>query len=117
MRDSVTLNENNQYTLDSLSESKVENSIFMVSRSTCNPCMKAKQLFDSYGVHYEYVDIDTATHEEWEYAIDMLEDFMSGRGISMVYPMMIVKGRKFIQGYDEKTLHAIARELVLEEEQ
>jgi len=107
VRDSVTLNENNQYTLDSLSESKVENSIFMVSKSTCNPCMKAKQLFDSYGVHYENVDID----------IDMLEDFMSGRGISMVYPMMIVKGRKLIQGYDEKTLHALARELVLEEEQ
>ena len=31
--------------------------------------------------------------------------------------MMIVKGRKLIQGYDEKTLHALARELVLEEEQ
>jgi len=88
----------------------------MVSMSTCTPCMKAKRLFDSYGVCYEYIDIDTATEDEWEYAIDRLEDFMPGRGIPMVYPMIIVKERKMIQGYDEKSLHALAREIVIEEQ-
>jgi len=78
--------------------------------------MKAKRLFDSYGVRYEYIDIDTATEDEWEYAIDRLEDFMSGRGIPMIYPMIIVRERKMIQGYDEKSLHALARELVIEEQ-
>ena len=115
VEDSVIINEEHQYTNDSLNDENVEHDIFMVSMSTCAPCMKAKKLLDSYGVSYDYVDIDTASQEKWEYAIDKLDDFISGRGISMVYPMLIVKGHKMIQGYDEKSLHAIARELVIEE--
>jgi len=116
VEDSVIINEEHQYTKDSLNDENVEPSIFMVSMSTCTPCMKAKKLLDSYGVSYDCVDIDTASQEEWECAIDKLDDFISGRGISMVYPMLVVKGHKMIQGYDEKTLHALARELVIEKQ-
>jgi len=85
--------------------------IFIVSLSSCTPCFKAKLLLDRNNVDYDFIDIDTASEEEWEQALDMLDDFMSGRGMSKVYPIIIVKGRKMIQGYDEKKLNSIVDEL------
>jgi glutaredoxin len=89
--------------------------IFIISMSTCTPCTKAKQLLDSYGVDYEYVNVDKATPDEMDLVIDMLDDFMSGRGMSMMYPIIIIHGRKMMQGYSEKALHALAREIIEED--
>ena len=85
--------------------------IFIISLSSCSPCRKTKLLLDGNNVDYDYIDIDTASEEEWEQALDLLDDFMSGRGMSKVYPIIIVKGRKMIQGYDEKKLNSIIDEL------
>jgi len=85
--------------------------IFIVSMSTCSPCIKTKLLLDSHGINYDYVDTDTASQDEWDYVLDLLDDFMSGRGLSKVYPIIIVKGRKMIQGYDKIKLNALVREI------
>ena len=85
--------------------------IFIISMSSCSPCRKTKLLLDRNNVDYDYIDIDTASEEEWEQVLDMLDDFMSGRGMSKVYPIIIVKGRKMIQGYSEKKLNSIIDEL------
>jgi len=85
--------------------------IFIISMSSCTPCHKTKLLLDRNNVDYDFIDIDTASEEEWEQVLDMLDDFMSGRGMSKVYPIIIVKGRKMIQGFDEKKLNSIIDEL------
>lgn len=90
--------------------------IFIISLSTCIPCIKTKHLFDSYGIDYECVDVDTASQGKWEKALDLLDVFMSGKGLSRIYPIIIVKGHKMIQGYNEKELNALAREVVIEKE-
>ena len=91
-----------------------ESEIFMISMSSCTPCRKAKLLLDGYGVDYEYIDVDDATPDEMEIVMDKLDDFVSGRGMARMYPIIIVHGRKMIQGYSEKPLHALAREIIAE---
>jgi len=89
--------------------------IFIVSLSSCQPCIKTKKLLDSYNISYEYVDIDQATQDDKEYVMDKLENFLVSGGISKVYPMIVIDGNKLIQGYDEKALNAIARNMIIEQ--
>lgn len=86
--------------------------IFIVSLSSCQPCIKTKKLLDSYNITYEYVNIDQATQDEKEYVMDNLENFLVSGGISKVYPMIIIDGTKLLQGYDEKALNSIARNMI-----
>lgn len=58
------------------------------------------------------MDIDNATQDDWEYAIDVLDDFLPSKGIPMIFPIIIVGGHKMIQGFSEKELHALAREIL-----
>jgi len=88
--------------------------IFIVSLSSCQPCINTKKLLDSYSISYEYVNIDQATQDEKEYVMDNLENFLVSGGISKVYPMIVIDGNKLIQGYDEKALHAIARDMIID---
>ena len=87
--------------------------IFIVSLSNCQPCIQTKKLLDSYNIAYEYVNIDQATQDEKEYVMDNLENFLVSGGISKVYPMIVIDGNKIIQGYDEKALNAIARNMII----
>ena len=105
----------NEYDTESYDEPGAS-TVFMISLSNCTPCMKTKSLFDSYGLSYEYVDIDNATDDEWDHVLDVLEENLPGRGFPRVYPIVVVNGWKVLQGYHEETLQTLARELVDEED-
>lgn len=88
--------------------------IFIVSLSTCQPCIKTKKLLDSYYIIYEYVNIDQASQGEKEYVMDNLDNFLVSGGMSKIYPMIIIDKSKLILGYDEKALNTIARNMIIE---
>jgi len=93
---------------------KSDSRIFIISLSSCQPCVKTKNIFNSYNIEYEFVNIDQASQEEKELVMDVLEDFLPTRGISKIYPIIIIDGNKIIQGYDEKAINTIARNMIIE---
>ena len=85
--------------------------LFIISLSSCKPCIKTKKIFDRHEVYYESIDIDNASQDKMEIVFDILDYFLSSKGLPKMYPIIIVENEEMIQGYDKDKLLNLAKNL------
>ena len=74
---------------------KKSHKVFLYTLSTCGWCKKTKQFLRDNKVEYEYLDFDTASHDERNAAAADINK----RGIRMAFPIVLVDDKKCIVGF------------------
>ncbi len=72
--------------------------------STCGWCKKTKEFFDSHGIAYSYVDVDTVPENEEDMVVDIQMEFNP----SGSFPTIVLNGSETIVGYDLDRLEELA---------
>jgi glutaredoxin len=78
--------------------------VVLFALSTCPWCSKTKELLNKIGIDYGYVDVDLLEDKDR----DEVKNALAKSDLDMVFPVIIVDGKKYILGYREKQIMALA---------
>ena len=76
---------------------KKKGSLTLYALSTCIWCRRVKELLNSMGVEYDYVDVDLLEGEDKDKAAEEIKKWNP----KMSFPNLIVNNQKCIVGFDE----------------
>ncbi|MFA5794998.1 MAG: glutaredoxin family protein [Candidatus Brocadiia bacterium] len=76
---------------------KKKGSLTLYALSTCIWCRRVKELLNSMGVEYDYVDVDLLEGEDKNKATEEIKKWNP----KMSFPNLIVNNQKCIVGFDE----------------
>lgn len=77
--------------------------IILYAISTCGWCRKTKELLNSLGLEYRYIDIDLLQGEEKEKAMDELRK----HNPMCTAPTIVVNNKECIIGFDEEKIKKV----------
>jgi len=86
-------------------EGKKNSEIFVFALSTCGWCKRTKDLLNSLGIEYSYIDVDLLDEEDKDEVQDILDKFNSNG-----FPAIIINNTKVIQGFDEDEIKKAVKE-------
>jgi glutaredoxin len=69
--------------------------VILYALSTCGWCKKSKQFLIDNNIEFEYLDVDKASQEEREQAINELK----ARKAPIGFPIIIINGERLIVGF------------------
>jgi glutaredoxin len=81
-----------------------EHRVTVYVTSRCAPCKKTRKFLKSRSIEYEYLNLDTADHEEREQAMIEIGERLPLIGRKITYPITIIDENTVIYGYDEEAL-------------
>ncbi|MFH1226288.1 MAG: glutaredoxin family protein [Planctomycetota bacterium] len=73
--------------------------------STCIWCRRVKELLNSLGVEYDYVDVDLLEGENKDKAAEEIKKWNP----KMSFPNLIVNNQKCIVGFDESQIKEVLK--------
>ncbi len=77
--------------------------LLIYTLSTCIWCKKTKAFLDSFGIGYDFVEVDVSSDEEREAALTEIKRFNP----QCSFPTLVVNGEQCIVGYDEAKIKGI----------
>ena len=77
--------------------------LLLYTLSTCGWCKKTKQMLNSEGVAYSYIDVDLLDDEDNEKAMDEIRKWNP----SCSFPTIVVNGKESISGYKPDELRKV----------
>lgn len=80
--------------------------VILYAISTCGWCRKVKELLNSLGVEYRYIDIDLLQGEEKDKAMDELKK----HNPMCTAPTIVVNNKECIIGFDEEKIKKVLSE-------
>lgn len=75
---------------------KKDAEVLLFALSTCGWCRRAKDLLNSLGIEYSYVDVDLLDDEDIKEVEDILNRFNSNG-----FPTIIIDNKDVVHGFDE----------------
>lgn len=79
---------------------KDKGNVVLFALSTCVWCKKTKRLLENLGVDYHYVDVDLLEENEKQKVVKEVKRWCK----KISYPLLVVKNKKSIQGYEEERI-------------
>jgi arsenate reductase-like glutaredoxin family protein len=90
---------------------KNNSALFIISISSCKPCIKTKKIFDKHEVHYNSIDVNNASQNQIETVLDIFDEVLPSKGLPKIYPIIVVENEEMIQGYDKEKLLNLVKKL------
>ncbi len=84
-------------------DGKEKEKVLLFALSTCIWCRKTKNLLNSLGVAYDYVDVDMLDLPEQDEVVEIINKFNPSGG----FPMIIINDSDCIRGFDEKKIKEV----------
>ncbi len=79
--------------------------VLLYALSTCAWCKRTKNFLQDKNIEYEYIDVDLCSKEDLE---KVKEDILN-RGGRLSYPVIIIDGKKLINGFHEDKMEEALR--------
>jgi glutaredoxin-like protein NrdH len=79
--------------------------VVLFAISTCIWCKKTKKLLNELQIAYDYIDVDLEPREVRQQINEELKKWTQ----NVSYPFIIVNEERFIQGYEEEEIKAMAK--------
>jgi len=83
---------------------KKKKKIILFALSTCIWCMKTKELLNSLGVEYEYIDVDLLTKTDQEEISKEFEKMKTNQS----FPKILID-KTLINGFDEESIKKVLK--------
>ncbi len=71
--------------------------LLLYTLSTCIWCKKTKNLLNTFGLEYDYIDVDLLTDQERDDALNELKNWNP----SSSFPTLVINNQKCIIGFKE----------------
>jgi len=83
---------------------KNKGNVMLYALSTCIWCRKTKDLLNSLGVEYDYVDVDLLEEGEEK---EQVRKEISKWNPSLSFPVMVINNKQCIAGYNDTKIREV----------